>query len=76
MAYCIKIGNVQIGNAQIGNVEIGNAQIGNIKLGNAEIGRMEWPFSATVHMISFGTIHFEDRFCTSKNGGIGRSVWA
>ena len=48
MAYCIKIGNVQIGNAQIGNVEIGNAQIGNIKLGNAEIGRMEWPFSATV----------------------------
>ena len=46
--YCIKIGNVQIGNAQIGNVQIGNAQIGNIKLGNAEIGRMEWPFSATV----------------------------
>ena len=48
VAYCIKVGNVQIGNAQIGNVQIGNAQIGNIKLGNAEIGRMEWAFSATV----------------------------
>ena len=25
-----------------------------------------WP-----HVISVGTIHFEDRFCASKKGGIG-----
>ena len=26
-------------------------------------------------MLSVGTIHFEDRFCASKKGGIGGSGW-
>ena len=26
-------------------------------------------------MFSVGTIHFEDRFCASKNGGIGVGGW-
>ena len=26
-------------------------------------------------MLSVGAIHFEDRFCTSKKGGIGGGVW-
>ena len=28
------------------------------------------------YMISVGAIHFEDRFCTSKKGGIGGGGWA
>ena len=26
-------------------------------------------------MLSVGTIHFEDRFCASKKGGIGGGGW-